>query len=183
MNDASIPLSAPDITDSEIEAVVSVLKGSRLSLGPALKEFESSIATYAGCAHAVAVNSGTSALHLALLALGIGEGDEVIVPSFTFIAAANVIRHVRATPVFVDIEPRTLNLSPARVEAAITSRTRAIMVVHTFGIPAEMDDTHRSCEEAQSADHRRRLRSHRCGIQGQEGGHDRRRGGLRVLSE
>ncbi len=139
MNDASIPLSAPDITDSEIEAVVSVLKGSRLSLGPALKEFESAIAAYAGCAHAVAVNSGTSALHLALLALGIGEGDEVIVPSFTFIAAANVIRHVRATPVFVDIEPRTLNLSPVRVEAAITSRTRAIMVVHTFGIPAEMD--------------------------------------------
>jgi perosamine synthetase len=140
MNDAiPIPLSAPDITDSEIEAVVSVLKGSRLSLGPALKEFESAIAKYAGCAHAVAVNSGTSALHLALLALGIGEGDEVIVPSFTFIAAANVIRHVHATPVFVDIEPRTLNLDPVRVEAAITPRTRAIMVVHTFGIPADMD--------------------------------------------
>ena len=183
MNDASIPLSAPDITDSEIEAVVSVLKGSRLSLGPALKEFESAIAAYAGCAHAVAVNSGTSALHLALLALGIGEGDEVIVPSFTFIAAANVIRHVRATPVFVDIEPRTLNLSPVRVEAAITSRTRAIMVVHTFGIPAEMDALMDLAKQTQSADYRRRLRSHRCGIQGQEGGHDRRRGGLRVLSE
>lgn len=135
----AIPLSAPDITDSEIEAVVGVLKGSRLSLGPTLKEFESALAKYAGCAHAVAVNSGTSALHLSLLALGIGEGDEVIVPSFTFIAAANVIRHVRATPVFVDIEHLTLNLDPARVEAAITSRTRAIMVVHTFGIPANMD--------------------------------------------
>jgi perosamine synthetase len=140
MIDAPIPLSAPDITDSEIEAVVSVLKGSRLSLGPALKEFESAIATYAGCAHAVAVNSGTSALHLALLALGIGEGDEVIVPSFTFIAAANVIRHVRATPVFVDIDPRALNLNPPCVESAITSRTRAIMVVHTFGIPSAMDE-------------------------------------------
>jgi perosamine synthetase len=139
MSDAPIPLSAPDITDSEIEAVVSVLRGSRLSLGPVLKEFESAVAKYAGCAHAVAVNSGTSALHLALLALGISEGDEVIVPSFTFIAAANVIRHVRATPVFVDIEQRTLNLDPARVEATITSRTRAMMVVHTFGVPAEMD--------------------------------------------
>lgn len=139
MNDAPIPLSAPDITDSEIEAVVSVLRGSRLSLGPVLNEFETAIAKYAGCAHAVAVNSGTSALHLALLALGIGKGDEVIVPSFTFIAAANVIRYVRATPVFVDIDPRTLNLDPARVEAAITPRTRAILVVHTFGVPAEMD--------------------------------------------
>jgi perosamine synthetase len=138
-NAPPIPLSAPDITDSEIEAVVGVLKGSRLSLGPLLKEFETAIAKYAGCAHAVAVNSGTSALHLSLLALGIGEGDEVIVPSFTFIAAANVIRHVRATPVFVDIEQRTLNLDPVRVEAAITSRTRAIIVVHTFGIPANMD--------------------------------------------
>ncbi len=139
MNDAHVPLSAPDITESEIEAVVSVLRGSRLSLGPVLKEFEAAIAKYAGSAHAVAVNSGTSALHLALLALGIGEDDEVIVPSFTFIAAANVIRHARATPVFVDIEPRTLNLDPARVEAAITPRTRAILVVHTFGIPADMD--------------------------------------------
>ena len=84
MNDASIPLSAPDITDSEIEAVVSVLKGSRLSLGPALKEFESSIATYAGCAHAVAVNSGTSALHLALLASRHRRGRRSHCPVFYF---------------------------------------------------------------------------------------------------
>ena len=139
MKDAPIPLSAPDITDSEIEAVVSVLRGSRLSLGPVLEEFEIAVAKYAGCAHAVAVSSGTGALHLALLALGIGAGDEVIVPSFTFIAAANVIRYVLATPVFVDIEPRSLNLDPACVEAAITPRTRAILVVHTFGVPAQMD--------------------------------------------
>jgi perosamine synthetase len=135
----SIPLSAPDITDSEIEAVISVLRGSRLSLGPVLNKFEVDIAEYAGCAHAVAVTSGTGALHLALLALGIGEGDKVIVPSFTFIAAANVIRYVRATPVFVDIDRHTLNLAPDRVEAAITPRTRAIMLVHTFGLPAELD--------------------------------------------
>ncbi len=133
-----IPLSAPDITEAEIEAVVKVLRGSRLSLGPVLVEFERTIAEYVHAEHAVAVNSGTSGLHLAMLALGIGVGDEVIVPSFTFIAAANAIRYVGATPVFVDIDAVTLNLSPARVEAAITSRTRAIVIVHTFGIPADM---------------------------------------------
>jgi perosamine synthetase len=136
--DEPIPLSAPDITEPEIEAVVKVLRGSRLSLGPVLLEFERSLAEYVQAGHAVAVNSGTSGLHLAMLALGIGAGDEVIVPSFTFIAAANAIRYVGATPVFVDIDALTLNLDPARVEAAITPRTRAIVVVHTFGIPADM---------------------------------------------
>jgi perosamine synthetase len=133
-----IPLSAPDITEPEIEAVANVLRSPRLSLGPLMVEFEQSIADYVHAAHAVAVNSGTSGLHLAMLALGISEGDEVIVPSFTFIAAANAIRYVGATPVFVDIDPVTLNLDPERVEAAITPKTRAIIVVHTFGIPAEM---------------------------------------------
>lgn len=133
-----IPLSAPDITEVEIDAVVKVLRGSRLSLGPVLTEFERLTADCVHAAHAVAVNSGTSGLHLAMLALGISENDEVIVPSFTFIAAANVIRYVHAKPVFVDIDPVTLNLDPARVEAAITPRTRAIVVVHTFGVPAEM---------------------------------------------
>jgi len=136
--DEPIPLSAPDIRESEIEAVVKVLRGTRLSLGPVLVEFERSIAEYVQAERAVAVNSGTSGLHLAMLALGIGVGEEVIVPSFTFIAAANAIRYVGATPVFVDIDAVTLNLDPARVEAAITQRTRAIVVVHTFGIPADM---------------------------------------------
>jgi perosamine synthetase len=133
-----IPLSAPDITESEIDAVVAVLRSSQLSLGPKLQEFEHSIAQYVGVSHAIAVSSGTSGLHLCVRALGIGEGDEVIVPSFTFVAAANAIRYERATPVFVDIDPLTLNLDPARIENAITPRTRAIMLVHTFGYPAEL---------------------------------------------
>src|SRR5580700_2723897 len=134
-----IPLSAPDITEAEIEAVVAVLRTSRLSLGPVTEQFEAAVAASVSSPHAIAVSSGTSGLHLCIRALGIGEGDEVIVPSFTFIAAANAIRYERATPVFVDIEPATLNLDPEKIEAAITPRTRAIMAVHSFGAPANMD--------------------------------------------
>ncbi len=135
-----IPLSAPDINDADIAAVSAVLRTSRLSLGPQMEEFENSIARYIGTAHAIAVNSGTSALHLAIRALGISEGDEVIIPSFAFIAVANVLRYERAVPVFVDIDPQTLNLDPARVEEAITPRTRGIIVVHTFGCPAALNE-------------------------------------------
>ncbi len=134
-----IPLSQPDITEAEIDAVVSVLKSTRLSLGPKVQEFEDRIAAYIDVPHAVAVSSGTAGLHLCLCAMGIGQGDEVIVPSFTFIAAANAIRYVGATPVFVDIESATLNLDPSRIRETITARTRAIIVVHTFGLPAEME--------------------------------------------
>lgn len=134
-----IPLSAPDITQVEIGAVTEVLRTSRLSLGPKLAEFEQAMAQYIGVPHAVGVSSGTAGLHLCIRALGIGEGDEVIVPSFTFVAVANAVRYERATPVFVDIDAATLSLDPAKVEAAITPRTRAIAVVHTFGVPAEMD--------------------------------------------
>lgn len=133
-----IPLSAPDITEPEIDAVAEVLRSPHLSLGPTLAEFESAISRFTGVPHAIAVSSGTAGLHLALLALGIKEGDEVIVPSFTFIAAANAIRYVCATPVFVDIETESLNLCPEAVERAITPRTRAILAVHTFGRPADM---------------------------------------------
>ena len=133
-----IPLSSPDITEAEIEAVAETLRSPQLSLGPRMVEFEENFTELIGVEHAVAVSSGTAGLHLAMLALGIGAGDEVIVPSFTFIAAANAIRFVGATPVFVDIERETLNLSPKAVERAITPRTRAIVVVHTFGVPAEM---------------------------------------------
>ena len=134
-----IPLSAPDITEHEIEAVTEVLRGAQLSLGPKLEEFEERFAAYIGVPYAVAVNSGTSGLHLCVRALGLHAGDEVIVPSFTFIAAANAVRYEGATPVFVDIDPQTLNMDPACVERAITSKTRAILVVHTFGVPADMD--------------------------------------------
>jgi perosamine synthetase len=135
-----IPLSAPDITEADIAAVTAVLRTSRLSLGPQMEEFEHSLARYVGTSQAVAVNSGTSALHLCIRALGISEGDEVIVPSFAFIAVANVLRYERAVPVFVDIDPQTLNLDPARIEEAVTPRTRAIIVVHTFGSPAALDE-------------------------------------------
>jgi dTDP-4-amino-4,6-dideoxygalactose transaminase len=133
-----IPLSAPDITSAEIDAVTAVLRTDRLSLGPELEAFEQVVAAYHSMPDAVAVSSGSAGLHLALLALGIGEGCEVIVPSFAFIAVANAVLQVHATPVFVDIDPVTLNLDPALAEQAITSRTRAILVVHTFGVPAEM---------------------------------------------
>jgi perosamine synthetase len=134
-----IPLSSPDITDAEIEAVTAVLRTNSLSLGPKLEEFEDALAAFHRMPHAIAVSSGTAALHLAIRALGIGEGDEVIVPSFTFIAVANAVRYERAMPVFVDIDPVTLNIDPACVAAAITPRTRAMIVVHTFGVPAAMD--------------------------------------------
>jgi perosamine synthetase len=134
-----IPLSAPDITEAEIDAVSAVLRTNRLSLGPELEAFERALAAYHSIPDAVAVSSGTAGLHLALLALGIGEGCEVVVPSFAFVAVANAVFQVRATPVFVDIDPVTLNLDPALVEEAVTPRTRAILVVHTFGVPAEMD--------------------------------------------
>jgi perosamine synthetase len=133
-----IPLSAPDITEADIKAVADVLRKPNLSLGPKVREFERAISNYVGTSDAIAVHSGTSALHLCIRSLGISEGDEVIVPSFAFIAVANVVRYERATPVFVDIDSKTLNLDPDKVEAAITPRTKAILIVHTFGCPAEM---------------------------------------------
>ncbi len=134
-----IPLSAPDITQAEIDAVTAVLRTPHLCFGPELAAFEAALAGYHSVDHAVAVSSGTAGLHLALVTLGVGEGDEVIVPSFAFVAVANTVRQVRAAPVFAEIDPFTLNLDPASVEGAITPRTRAIVVVHTFGVPAEMD--------------------------------------------
>ncbi len=134
-----IPLSAPDITEAEIEAVTQVLRTNSLSLGPKLDEFESAFAGYHQMPQAIAVSSGTAALHLAIRALNLGPGDEIILPSFTFIAVANAVCFERATPVFADIDPIDLNMHPASVEAAITPRTRALIIVHTFGVPANMD--------------------------------------------
>ena len=134
-----IPLSAPDIDEADIAEVVAVLRTPRLSLGPKLAQFEESVAGYVGVEHGVGVSSGTAGLHLSLLALGVEEGDEVILPSFTFIAAAHAVLYVRARPVFVDIDPVTLNMDPADVARKITPRTRALLVVHNFGYPADMD--------------------------------------------
>ncbi len=133
-----IPLSAPDITEDDIAAVTAVLRTPQLSRGPQTEQFESAMASYIGVPHAIAVSSGTAALHLALLGLGVGLGDEVIVPSFAFVAVASAVRYVGARPVFVDIGTESLNLSPNAVQAAITLRTRAIIAVHTFGRPADV---------------------------------------------
>ncbi len=134
-----IPLSKPDITSAEIDAVVATLRSGRLSIGPVQEQFEAALAARVNRDHGVACSSGTAGLHMVLLALGIGPGDEVITTPFSFIASSNVILYVGAKPVFVDICPKTLNMDPAKVEAAITRRTKAILAVETFGNPAYMD--------------------------------------------
>ena len=133
-----IPLSSPDITDSEIEAVLRVLRTTQLSMGPKLEEFERRFAEFTGTRCAVAVSSGTSGLHACIRALGLGPGDEVITTPFSFIASANALLYEGVVPVFVDIDPQTLNIDPAKIEAAITPRTRALLIVHVFGCPSPM---------------------------------------------
>ena len=136
---SDIPLSGCDITEAEIKAVVDVLRSGRLSIGPRQDRFEEMVAERIGCTDAVAVSSGTAGLHLVLEALGVGPGDEVITTPFSFIASANCILYVGARPVFVDIDPATLNMDPAKLEAAITDRTRAIIAVETLGNPCHID--------------------------------------------
>ncbi|MGD9691931.1 MAG: DegT/DnrJ/EryC1/StrS family aminotransferase [Phycisphaerales bacterium] len=138
-----IPLSNPDITELEIERVTRVLRSGRLSIGPVVEEFESQVARATGRRHAVACSSGTAGLHMIMLSLGIGPGDEVITTPFSFIASSNCILFVGATPVFVDIDPVSLNMDPKAVEAAITPRTRAIVAVEAFGNPTHMDEYRR----------------------------------------
>jgi dTDP-4-amino-4,6-dideoxygalactose transaminase len=135
-----IPFHRPAIGEDEIQSVVETLKSGWLTTGPKVKRFEEDFAGYLGCSHAVAVNSGTAALHLALDAIGTKEGDEVILPTMTFTATAEVVLYFRATPVLVDCEPETLNLDPEQIEAAITSKTKAIIPVHIAGQPCAMDE-------------------------------------------
>jgi len=134
-----IHLSRPDITEKEIEAVSAVLRTPDLSLGPRLVEFEEALAGYIGRKRAVGVNSGTSGLFLCMLALGIGPGDEVITTPFTFISSSTCIMMAGARPVFVDIDPVSLNIDAAKIESRITSKTKAIMPVEVFGNPAGFD--------------------------------------------
>ena len=136
---SEIPLSQPDITQAEIDAVTAVLRSNRLSIGPRQDLFEQLVAERAGRRHGVAVSSGTAGLHLVLAALGVGPGDEVITTPFSFIASANCILMVGATPVFVDICPQSLNIDPKRLEAAITPRTKAIVAVEVFGNTRHMN--------------------------------------------
>ena len=136
---AFIPFHAPYIGDEEIGSVVETLRSGWLTTGPKARRFEEDFAKYLGCGHAVAANSCTAALHLALDAIGVEEGDEVIVPTLTFAATAEVVLYFKATPVLVDCEPDTLNLDPSRIESAITSKTRAIIPVHFGGQPCDMN--------------------------------------------
>ncbi|MCA9292191.1 MAG: DegT/DnrJ/EryC1/StrS family aminotransferase [Phycisphaerales bacterium] len=141
-----IPLSGPDITEREIELVSRVLRSGRLAIGPMQLRFEEMVAQRAGRHHAVACSSGTAALHMALTAFGVGPGDEVIVPTFCFVAVANVVLQAGATPVFVDICPKTLNMDPQRVEAAITRRTKAVIAVENLGCPTYMEKYRSICD-------------------------------------
>ena len=131
-----IPLAKPEVLEDDIAAVTAVLRSGRLSQGPVMHEFEQALAAYLEMSHAVVVNSGTSALQLALRALDIKENDEVILPSFSFMAVTNAILSEKAVPVFADIDPETLNLDPLRLEAALSKKTKAVVMVHSFGIPA-----------------------------------------------
>jgi len=134
-----IPIAKPLLGTEEKQAVLEVLESGMLAQGPKVQAFEDAFATYCGAEHAVATSSGTTALHLALLAHGVGPGDQVITTPFTFISTANAILYVGATPVFVDIDPMTFNLDPEQIEEAVNGHTRAILPVHLFGLPADMD--------------------------------------------
>lgn len=134
-----ISMAKPLIGDEEKQAVLQVMESGIIAQGPKVKAFEEAFAAMVGVRHAIATTSGTTALHTALLAHGIGPGDEVITSPFTFIASSNSILFTGATPVFADIDPRTFNIDPEKVEEAITPRTRAIMPVHLFGLTCDMD--------------------------------------------
>ena len=138
--EADIPLAHPAIGAEEKRAVLQVLESGQLAQGPVVAKFEEAFARWIGVRHAVAVSSGTAGLHLALLAHGIGAGDEVITTPFTFIASANSVLFTQARPVFTDVEPDTFCIDPALVERAITPRTRAILPVHLYGHPAAMQE-------------------------------------------
>ncbi|MDP8922571.1 MAG: DegT/DnrJ/EryC1/StrS family aminotransferase [Chloroflexota bacterium] len=134
-----LPFHRPCVEDDEIAEVVDALRGGWLTTGPRCRRFEQELAAYVGAKHAVAVNSATAALHLALEAIGLRAGDEVIVPTYTFTATAEVVLYFGARPVLVDVDRRTLNLDPAAVEAAIGERTRAIVTVDMGGVPCDYD--------------------------------------------
>ncbi len=136
----NIPLAQPSITEAEIAAVLNVLRTPVLSMGPQVTAFEQELAAYVGVAHGIAVNSGTSGLHLCLAARGIGPGDEVITSPFSFVASANCALYQGATPVFADIDAATLTIDPAQVAAKMTAHTKALLPVDVFGQPAPIDD-------------------------------------------
>ena len=138
MQDPVIPLARPVLGVAEERAVIEVLRSGQLSLGPRVGEFERAFAARVGAPCACAVSSGTAGLHLALRAVGIERGDEVLTSPLSFVASANAALYEGARPVFADIDPVTLNLDPQAAAAAVTERTRALLPVHIFGYPADM---------------------------------------------
>ncbi|MEM3088772.1 MAG: DegT/DnrJ/EryC1/StrS family aminotransferase [Candidatus Bathyarchaeia archaeon] len=142
-----VPLSKPFIGKEEEKLVLQVLRSGLLTRGPVLEEFEREFANYVGVNHAIAVSSGTSALHLALLLHKIGEGDKVITSPFTFIASANTILYVGAEPAFADIDPHTYNIDPEKLNEAIDEKTKAVIIVHTFGVSCEMKAIMEICHD------------------------------------
>lgn len=139
MADIKVPIAKPIIGEEEIENVVEVLKSGMIAQGPKVMEFEEKFANWIGAKYGIATNSGTSALHVALLACGIGEGDEVITTPFTFIASGNAIVYTGATPVFADIDLDTYTIDPDKIEDLITDKTKAILPVQLYGQAADMD--------------------------------------------
>jgi len=133
-----VPLARPVLGAAEEQAVLEVLRSGHLSLGPRVPAFERAFAARVGAAHASAVSSGTAGLHLALRAIGVGEGDEVVTSPLSFVASANAVLYERARPVFADVDPITLNLDPGAAAAAVTDRTAAVLPVHIFGYPADL---------------------------------------------
>jgi perosamine synthetase len=142
-----LPFHLPEIGEEEIRSVVDTLRSGWLTTGSRTKQFEENFARWVGARHAIAVNSGTAALHLALEAIGVQEGDEVLVPTMTFAATAEVVIYCRARPILVDCEPDTLNIDPDMLERAITPRTKAILPVHFAGHPCRMDQILRLAKE------------------------------------
>jgi UDP-4-amino-4,6-dideoxy-N-acetyl-beta-L-altrosamine transaminase len=142
-----IPYGRQSIDEKDVAAVCSVLRSDYLTTGPRVEEFETSIATYTGAAHAVAVSSGTAALHCAMHAIGVGPGDEVIVPAMTFAATANCVVYQGGVPVFADVEPDTLHINPEDVREKITSRTKAVIAVDYAGQPCDYDRLRQICSD------------------------------------
>jgi perosamine synthetase len=141
-----VGLSAPWLDEREEGLVGEVLRSGRLSLGPTIERFEEAFADVVGAPYAAAVSSGTAGLHLLCVAAGIGPGDEVITSPYSFVASANCAIYEGATPVFADVDPRTLNLDPAAVDAAVTERTRAVVAVDIYGYPCELDELRAICD-------------------------------------
>jgi dTDP-4-amino-4,6-dideoxygalactose transaminase len=137
---ADIRLAFPELAEEELAEVAAVLETGQLTMGPKVEEFEALLADAAGTTHAVAVSSGTAALHVAVLALGIGAGDEVLVPAYTFPATANVVALAGGRPVLVDVDPVTMNVDPADCARRMSARTKAVLAVHLFGRPARLEE-------------------------------------------